>query len=150
MRLKVQDVLESKNIQYRIIELKERAITVQDVIKYSKEHINSEEICKTILVKRKKEYYALFLRGADKIDFKKLRGLIGKTSIASRDEVHMVSGVNPGAVCPLLLDVPVIVDQRVLSLDKLNFGSGNHLYGVEIASVDLAKVLDYRLADVAQ
>jgi len=150
MRLKVQDVLESKNIQYRIIELKERAITVQDVIKYSKEHINSEEICKTILVKRKKEYYALFLRGADKIEFKKVRDLIGKTSIASRDEVHEVSGVNPGAICPLLLDVPVIVDQRVLSLDKLNFGSGNHLYGVEIASVDLAKVLNYRLADISQ
>ena len=150
MRLQVQDILVSKNVQYRIIELRDRAISVQDVIEYSKEDINPEEICKTILVKRKKEYYALFLRGADKIDFKKLRVLIGKTSIASRDEVHDVSGVEPGAVCPLLLDVPVIVDQRVLGLAKLNFGSGNHLYGVEIASVDLEKVLDYSLADIAQ
>ena len=150
MRLRVQDILESKNIQYRIIELRDRAISVQDVIEYSKEDINPKEICKTILVKRKKDYYALFLRGSDKIDFKKLRALVGKTSIASKEEVHTVSGVDPGAVCPLLLEVPVIVDQRVLGLDKLNFGSGNHLFGVEIASVDLAKVLDYRLADIAQ
>ena len=150
MRLLVQEILESKHVNYRTIELRDRAISVQDVIEYSKGDINPEEICKTILVKRKKEYYALFLRGSDKIDFKKLRALVGKTSIASRDEVHKISGVDPGAVCPLLLDVPVIVDQRVLGLEKLNFGSGNHLYGVEIASVDLEKVLDFRLADIAQ
>ena len=150
MRLRVQDILESKNIQYRIIELKNRAISVQDVIEYSKEDINPEEICKTILVKQKKEYHALFLKGSDKIDFKKLKQVIGKTSIASREEVLKVTGVDPGAVCPLLLDVPVIVDERVLSLDRLNFGSGNHLYGVEIASVDLARVLEYKLADIAQ
>jgi len=150
MRLRVQDILESKNIKYRIIELKDRAISVQDVIDYSKEEINPEEICKTILVKHKKEYYALFLRGSDKIDFKKLKSVIGKTSIASYDEVLKVTGVEPGAVCPLLLDVPVVVDKRVLELEWLNFGSGDHLYGVEIVSVDLAKVLDYRFADIAQ
>ena len=150
MRLRVQDILESKNVQYRIIELRDRAISVQDVIDYSKEDINPEEICKTILVKRKKEYYSLFLRGADKIDFKKLKSVIGKTSIASYDEVLKITGVEPGAVCPLLLDVPVIVDKRVLELERLNFGSGDHLFGVEIASGDLAKVLDYSLADIAQ
>jgi len=118
MRLKVQDRLESKNIQYSIIELKERAITVQDVVEYSKEEINPS--------------------------------LIGKTSIASHDEAMKVTGVEPGAICPLLLEVPVIVDNRVLGLDKLNFGSGNHLYGVELASVDLPRVLDYKLADIAE
>ena len=76
--------------------------------------------------------------------------MIGKSSIASRAEVKEITGVDPGAVCPLLLDVPVFVDRRVLGLEMLNFGSGNHLYGVEIASVDLAKVLDYRLVDIAQ
>jgi prolyl-tRNA editing enzyme YbaK/EbsC (Cys-tRNA(Pro) deacylase) len=149
MRLRFQDLLDTKNISYRIIELKDRAVTVNDVIEYSKEDINTEEICKTILVKGKKEYYALFLRGADKIDFKKLKALIGKASIASRMEVLAVTGVEPGAVCPLLLDAPVIVDERVLSLERLNFGSGDHLYGVEIASGDLKQVLEYRLADIA-
>jgi len=88
------------------------------------------------------------VRGSDKIDFKKLKSLIGKSSVASREEVHAVTGVEPGAVCPLLLDVPVIVDGRVLSLEKLNFGSGDHLYGIEIASGDLRRVLEYRLAEI--
>lgn len=150
MRLPVEDFLIEAGIMYRIIELKERAISVDDVIEYSKEPINPDEICKTILIKQKKQYYALFLRGADKINFKKLKELIGKASIASRAEVMDTTGVEPGAVCPLLLDVPIIVDSRVLGLDKLNFGSGNHLYGVEISSGDLPRILEYKLADIAE
>ena len=149
MRLPVEELLIEADIEYRIIELEARAISVDDVIEYSKEPINPDEICKTILVKRKNQYHGLFLRGADQIDFKKLKTLIGKSSIASRDEVKEVSGVDAGAVCPLLLDVPVIVDKRVLDLEKLNFGSGNHLYGVEINSGDLSRVLEYSVADFA-
>ncbi|MFH1179949.1 MAG: YbaK/EbsC family protein [Candidatus Bathyarchaeota archaeon] len=150
MRLIVEDILGAKNIPYRIIELKDRAITVSDVIEHSVEDINPDEICKTILVKQKTQYYAVFLRGADKIDFKKLKDVIGKVSIASRVEVLAVSGVEPGAVCPLLVDIPVLVDRRVLRLKKLNFGSGDHLFGVEIASSDLELVLDYRLVEIAE
>jgi prolyl-tRNA editing enzyme YbaK/EbsC (Cys-tRNA(Pro) deacylase) len=149
MRLPVEELLIEADVEYRIIELEARAISVEDVIEYSKEPINPDEICKTILVKRKNQYHGLFLRGADQIDFKKLKTLIGKSSIASRDEVKEISGVDAGAVCPLLLDVPVIVDKRVLDLEKLNFGSGNHLYGVEINSGDLSRVLEYSVADFA-
>jgi prolyl-tRNA editing enzyme YbaK/EbsC (Cys-tRNA(Pro) deacylase) len=150
MGLKIEDILEAKKIPYRIIELETRAISVQDVIEYRKEDINPDEICKTILVKRKDQFYALFLRGTDKVDFKKLKAVIGKASIASREEVLAVSGVEPGAVCPLLVDVPVLVDRRVLELKMVNFGSGDHLYGVEILSSDLGRVLDYRLFDLAE
>ena len=149
MRLPVEELLIEADVEYRIIELEARAISVEDVIEYSKEPINPDEICKTILVKRKNQYHGLFLRGADQIDFKKLKTLIDKSSIASRNEVKEVSGVDAGAVCPLLLDIPVIVDKRVLDLERLNFGSGNHLYGVEINSGDLSRVLEYSVADFA-
>ena len=149
MRLPVEELLIEADVEYRIIELEARAISVDDVIEYSKETINPDEICKTILVKHKNQYHGLFLRGADQIDFKKLKTIIGKSSIASRDEVKEISGVDAGAVCPLLLDVPVFVDKRVLDLEKLNFGSGNHLYGVEIKSGDLSRVLEYSVADFA-
>jgi len=150
MRLRVQDILESKNVSYRIIELVRRAITVEDVIEYSKDDIDPDEICKTIIVKVKGVYYALFLRGKDKIDFKKLRSIIGKATIATRKEVLEITGLEPGTICPLLLDLPVIVDERALKIDKLNFGSGNHLYGIEINTNDIDLVLDYRKADFAE
>jgi hypothetical protein len=37
-----------------------------------------------------------------------------------------------------------------LRLKKLNFGSGDHLFGVEMASGDLELVLDYRLVEIAE
>ena len=150
MRLQIQDILDAKKIQYRIIELEGRAISVDDVIRLSKEEINSAEICKTILVKRREDYYAVFLRGSDMIEFKKLKDVIGKSSIASKREVLEISGVDAGAVCLLLLRVPVVVDEKVLDLERLNFGSGNHLYGVEIASTDLARIIDYIVADITK
>jgi prolyl-tRNA editing enzyme YbaK/EbsC (Cys-tRNA(Pro) deacylase) len=147
MALRVTEVL--GDVEYRVIELSDRAVTVDDVVEYSKEEITREEICKTILVKSKGEFYALFLRGPDKIDFKKLKKVIGKASIASFEEVKAVSGVEPGAVCPLLVSVPVIVDQKVVDLEMVNFGSGNHLFGVEMKTMDLNKVLEYRLEDIS-
>ena len=150
MRLKIEDILDAMKIKYRIIELKARAITVKDVIEYSEENITVEEICKTILVKRKDQYYALFLRGADKVDFKKLKTVIGKASIASQEDVFKVVGVKPGAICPLLLDILVLVDRHILELERVNFSSGDHLFGVEMASGDLEHVMVFRLVDIAK
>ncbi len=148
MVLRVEEILQETGVEYRLIELKDRAITVGDVIQYSKGDINPEEICKTIIVKAKGDFYALFIRGADKIDFKKVKNVIGKARITSREEVKEIAGVDPGAVCPLLVPIPVIVDEKVIGLEKVNFGSGDHLYGVEIAVRDLEKVLDYQLVDI--
>jgi len=145
-------VLKERGVGYRVIELKDRAISVEDVIRFSKEEIRPEEICKTIILKdRGGSMYAIFLLGDQRIDTKKARQVIGgKVSIASFREVKETTGVEPGAVCPLLVDIPVLVDRRVLTRERLNFGSGNHLYGLEIRSEDLAKVVDYRVVDVAE
>ena len=61
-----------------------------------------------------------------------------------------ITGVMPGAVCPLLVPVPVIVDWKLLALDRVNFGSGDHLYGVEMKSADLYRVMDFTVADFSE
>jgi len=33
---------------------------------------------------------------------------------------------------PLLMQIPVIMDTKIVNLNKVNFGSGHHLYGLEI------------------
>ena len=150
MELQVEGILEEAGVEYRIIELTDRAVSVEDVIRFSKEDINPGEICKAIIVKSKAGFTALFLWGSDRVSFEKLRGVTGKARIASPEDVIEITGIKPGAVCPLLLSVPVIVDMKVLELDRVNFGSGNHLYGVEMRSSDLSKVLDYTVADFSE
>ncbi len=150
MVLMVEDILDGASVEYRVMELTDRAVSVDDVIQFSKEEINPGEICKTIIVKSKVGFTALFLRGSDRVSFKKLKGVTGKARIASHEDVMEVSGVMPGAVCPLLVPVPVIVDWKLLALDRVNFGSGDHLYGVEMRSADLNRVLDFTVTDFTE
>jgi prolyl-tRNA editing enzyme YbaK/EbsC (Cys-tRNA(Pro) deacylase) len=147
---RVEDILDGSGVEYRVMELTDRAVSVDDVVRFSKGEINPEEICKTILVKSKAGFTALFLRGSDRVSFKKLKGVMGKARIASPEDVMEITGVEPGAVCPLIVTVPVIVDWKLLRLDRVNFGSGNHLYGIEMKSVDLYKVMDYTVADFTE
>lgn len=49
--LKSAGILDSHGIDYRLIELEERALSIEDVIKYSKAEINVDEICKTMILK---------------------------------------------------------------------------------------------------
>ena len=151
MELASARLLKEKGVDFRLIELTDRAVTVEDVVRYSKYVIDPDEICKTIILKDGKgSMHAVFLRGRHRIDFRKLRGVIGKASVAAPDEVEEATGLKPGAVCPLTLDVPLYVDERVFDIEKVNFGSGNHLYGIEMSPNDIAKVVDFKVVDAAK
>lgn len=152
MELESQKILKNKKINYKLIELSDKAISFQDVIKYSKDEINPNEICKTIIIKdQKANRYAFLLKGNQKIDFSKVKGVIGsKASIVSYEDLKKSTGTEPGAVCPLLLSMPLFVDKGIFETEKINFGSGNHLLGLEINSKDLEKIIKFQIVDVAQ
>ncbi len=150
--LTVEKLLIEKSIPYRLIELLDRAYTVQDVVKYSKGDITLNEICKTIIAKSDKgNSYAFFLYGNDKVDFIKTELIIGeKVHIAKYSEVKEYAGVEPGAVCPILLNMPIIMDTKVVNFNKINFGSGHHLFGLEILTKDFIKLVNPKIADISQ
>lgn len=149
MVLAVEEKLRDAGVEYRLIKLADRAVSVGDVIEFSLGDIDPSQITKTILVKSKKGFIGLFLRGADRVSFSKLKQVMGKASIAKLEDVRRITGVDPGAVCPLLIDVPIILDEKVRDLEKINFGSGDHLYGVEMKTSDLEKVLKYQVEDIS-
>lgn len=149
--LKAEEILKEKGISYRLIKLLKVGVSFEDVIKYAEDKIDREEICKTIIAKDKKdEKYAFFLMGDDKIDFSKIKRIIGKrVSIISYNDLIKSIGTEPGAVCPLLLNIPIFVDKKVLETKKINFGSGNPLYGLEISTNDLSRVMKFEVVDVS-
>jgi len=144
-------LLDDLGVEYRLIRLTGRAVTTQDVVDKAEGELNPTEICKTIIVKdRGGAKHAVLLRGGDRIDFSKLKTALGKVSVASREDVAEATGVEPGAVCPLTLGIHVYVDERVMELKRVNFGSGDHMYGIEILTADLAKALSYTVLDLAK
>ena len=72
------------------------------------------------------------------------------TLSASFAEVREAVGVEPGAVCPIMRDIGLFVDRKVMELEKINFGLGDHMYGLEIRAGDLEKVVWFRVVDVAK
>jgi len=151
-RLDSARALQRKGVEFRLIELSQRAVSVEDVVRYSVSEIAVDEICKTILLKDSAgERHAVFLLGSQRTDFGKLKGIIGRSAkIATFEEVKATTGVEPGAICPILLKDPLLVDHIVLTKEKINFGSGHHLYGLEIDPRDLERLVEYRLVDIAE
>ena len=150
--LEAERLLTKRGIPYRLIELTDRAMTVADVARYSKGDFKIEEICKTVIMRDGDEgRYAFFLVGTDRIDFLKANRLTGrKLTLASPTEVRDSTGVDPGAICPLTLQIPLTIDKRVTILQRVNFGSGHHLHGIEIRTQDLLRAIPHTIADIAK
>ena len=151
-KLRSEEVLESKCVKYRLMELEERALSIEDVIRHSKDEINVDEICKTMILKdREGGRYVVLLLGRDRVDYGKASRAIGrKVSLASFKEVKEAVGVEPGAVCPLTQEINLLVDRKVMWRKRINFGSGHHMYGLEIRTRDLEKVVGFRVVEIAK
>jgi prolyl-tRNA synthetase len=150
--LEAERILREKGIPYRLIDLTDRAMTVADVIRFSKGDFPAEEVCKTVIMRDDSGgLYAFMLVGTDRVDFLKAKRLTGKKlGVASPEEVRASAGVDPGAVCPLTLRIPLTIDTRVTKLPRVNFGSGHHLHGIEMCTTDFFRVCFHIVADIAQ
>lgn len=153
MELPVEKLLKEKGIEYRLIKLSQKARTVDDVAKDPEGEVRLDEICKTIILRGKKsgKNIAVLLRGTDMINFAEAEKVFGEgAALANKEQVKKAAGVEPGAVCPFLLNVELFVDKRVMEIKKMNCGSGDHLYGLEVHTRYLAKAAGYKIVDLAK
>lgn len=148
---KAIEKLKAEEVEYRILELGGKGISSKDVEELT--DINPVEITKTIvLTDGMDNYFAAFLPGREKIDLKKVRKIFGSGSLrlASAKELKKRFGLAPGEVCPVLIsDIPFVVDEAVMDREKINFGSGDVEYGIEIRPEDLKKFIDFRVEDIS-
>lgn len=145
-------ILKAKNIPFRLIRLSNKSISSDDVIKNAVDDLNPSEICKTIITKDESgNFYAIILPGTNKIDFSKAQNIIGqKISIVEFDDIEKITGQEPGAITPITLNMPIFVDQKVFQMEKINFGSGDNLFGLEVSTADLEKIFVFQKVDISQ
>ena len=130
----IEKYLRKKKIPYKVVDLGGEVFTVDDV---KKTGVEEDEIVKTLIVRverlNKTQFVALAVRGRDRVDFKKVRRLFGnKGELARSEEVQKIIGVPIGAVCPILLEIPLYFDRKVMSLKHVNMGSGDLTKGLEM------------------
>lgn len=134
--LEIEKYLQEKGIDFQVIDLPETAVSAADIIRLSAGQVKEEEIIKTLIIKTKEgKFVACVLQGGDRLrkDF--------MDRLATKDEVLQTAGVEFGAVCPILLGIPIVIDEKVVKLKRVNMGSGDHLKGLEMNFEDLLKCL---------
>ena len=140
---KIEKYLKDRKINHRISDLGGEIFKVEDVIKAG---INPDQILKTLIISStikeglefKDKGFALVLRGKDRVDLKKVRRLFGgKSDLAKPEEVKKVTGVPVGAVCPILLGIPIYIDREAMDLKHVNMGSGDLTKELEMDFADL-------------
>lgn len=143
----IEKQLNKENIAFKVIDLPATAVSVDDVIRLTNGQVKEEEIVKTVLVKRKEgEFVSCVLKGRDRVNMKEN----GFYRLATKEEVLEIAGVEPGAVCPILIGVPIVIDKKVMHHKRVNMGSGDHLKGLEMDLESLLKVLsDYTVEEIS-
>ncbi|KKS64644.1 MAG: hypothetical protein UV41_C0020G0013 [Candidatus Daviesbacteria bacterium GW2011_GWA2_42_7] len=141
----IENYLKQKGVEYKVIDLPDTAVSVEDVVRLSGGQVKEEEIIKTLIVKTKTgDFVGRILQGKDRLK----REVMDR--LATKEEVLQIAGVEVGAVCPILLGIPMIIDKKVANLARVNMGSGDHLKGLEINLPDLLKVLDdFRIEEIS-
>ena len=143
--------LKKKKIRFKLIQLKNRAMTIEEVIRFSDGKVNPKEVCKTLILKdQENNSYAVVALGNDRIDFEKVskRFKCSRLRLATPEEIKQEIGLEIGAVCPLFLGLPMLIDRKIFNRKKINFGSGDHLFGIEIDPKDILKCVDAKISDI--
>ncbi len=127
--------------------------TVQDYLG----HFPLEQMLKTVAFRVKDGPWVLVaLRGADRVDYRRLADALGVKRAAlvspSATEVEAALGMPPGGVSPVppLPGMLVVFDQGTLGLDTVYCGAGRPDQTLEIRVPDLLRVVQPRIAPVAQ
>lgn len=147
--LKAIEKIKKSGVYFRVLDIGKPARTAEEVAMFY--DINPREIIKTLIIKANDHVYAVMIPGVFKIDNKKLSKILGKSNIRFLNNEELLSmGFFQGEVCPVLIGKEILVDKRVFETEKINFGSGDIYFGIEINSKDLMNLIKGKIVDVAK
>lgn len=154
-RTKITDYLEAQDVPYRLLPHSEAVYTVQAAA--AQRGVVQEEMVKCILLRDKERRYVMAgLTGEARLDPKAVRaalpGPLKRLSFASAEEILEVTGYELGAVAPLCLPdgLPVVFDEAIGALHKVNISSGDPMAGLELDGGDLIRLSGALLAPIAE
>lgn len=154
-RTRITDLLDHHNIPYRMLPHSEPVYTVEAAAQQRGAPV--EEMVKSIVLRDKKRRYVMAcIPGNARLDPKAVRAHLSegwkRLSFASPVEILTVTGCVQGAVAPLGLpeQVPVIFDECIAQLKKINISSGDPMAGLELDPRDLISISGAQLAPISK
>jgi Cys-tRNA(Pro)/Cys-tRNA(Cys) deacylase len=117
--------------------------------------IELRQLIRTIVIRRGRDDYVFVLvPGGRQIDWPKLRSLLGvkRLSLPDANEAKEATGYERGAITPFGSSTPwqVVADAGLLEVARVAIGAGARGVNAHLATRDLLRVLDARVADVTK
>ncbi len=142
--------LKKSGMRFRLLDTKTTMISSKDVEKVFDG--DPREIWKTLVVTDENDCFAAFLCGRDRLDMRKAEKAFGKTGLrmAKAKELKERLHIRPGEVCPLSVSVPLVCDSSIKDFKKINFGSGDVSFGIEMQAGDILKFLKPKVMDIRE
>ena len=153
MNINLQILLEKlkrNNLRFRLMDEKTTMISSKDVEKIFKG--DPREIWKTLVATDEKNFFAAFLCGRDRLNLQKMEKALGVSGLrmANAKGLKEKLKIQPGEVCPLSINLPLVCDSSIIAFGKVNFGSGDTEYGIEMQVVDILKFLKPKVMDIRE
>ena len=121
----LREILEKRGCHYEIIRHEKPILSREDGARYF--GIDAGRTAPSLVLKTDKGYFVLIVSGSrGRLDFDNIAGLLGceKVKLASPKEVREATGFEAGCVPLVGLDLPCVLDKRLLRYDFVNGGTG--------------------------
>jgi len=139
--LTISKFLRESNFRFEEITFTDEKISARSKDTSKDQNYDPKNSIKTLLVKNKNQFWGIILKGNDKIDKEKLTKIIGKWTIIDKNVLKDKFGFEPGCICPLVLNIPILIDQEVLKLEILSMGAGDIHKGINVKTKNMQNFL---------
>ncbi len=149
-------LLATHGVAYALLPHAEPVFTVTEAA--AQRGVVAEEMVKSILLREtgRGRYVMACVLGPQRLDHRAVRahlpGEWNRLTFAGAEEIVTVTGYPKGAVNPLCLppDVPVIFDEAIGRLLRVNISAGDLMFGLELDAADLIRLAGAQLAPIAE
>lgn len=146
------DYLEREGLPY---ELLEHRPTFRAADEASATGIPPHLEAKTLVVRGSKSLILVALPASDRLALRKLRPLVGDRTARFATEREIASAFprfDVGALPPLgaLLSVPLVMDERLLGLERVTCSAGDHKHSLVLCPAELVERLCPVVGDVCE
>ncbi|MFX0204841.1 MAG: aminoacyl-tRNA deacylase [Candidatus Hodarchaeota archaeon] len=148
--MRLQQYIDENGLNAKILTLKTPTRTVKESVKAL--NCELENIIKSIVVVTDtNDFYLVILQGDRKIKTKKLKYLLSVKDIklASPSQVKERTGFEVGDVPPISVELPVIMDELVMSQRMLFAGGGAPSKNLSISIEELLDCTHPLIADIS-
>ena len=148
---RITRILKAADVPFRVLPHSREAFTVEDAAR--ERGVDPATMAKSILlVDEKARAVMACLPGDARVDYRRIQKLLGRgwrrLHFAGAERVEAVTGCRIGTVTPLGLpeEIPVLIDETLVALERVNISSGDPLAGLELDPGDPVRLSGARVA----